>query len=153
MAVSRLGMLLPYRETQLFLAGFLTSCAPGLEQTGLTGSEIPCWDTLSPEQSERPVLSVCWGLAQRNLLHRALTWLCLQLEEITAICAPPTKSKWESSRNRAVKSQKFLMWIIANCYYISFLMEVLPCHLAQLVGGRGQGSISVEFLTCRRPKM
>lgn len=56
--VSRLGMLLPYRETQLFLAGFLISCAPGLEQRGLTGSEIPCWDTLNPQQSERPMFSM-----------------------------------------------------------------------------------------------
>lgn len=91
------------------LAGFPIPCVPGLEQTGLTGSEITCWDTLNPQQSERPVFSMLLSLAQKNLLHRALTWLCLQLEEIMAVCALPTKNKWESSRNRAVKSQKFLM--------------------------------------------
>lgn len=41
-----------------FLAGFPIPCVPGLEQTGLTGSEITCWGTLNPQQSEKPVFSM-----------------------------------------------------------------------------------------------
>lgn len=103
MVISTLGIVLSLQGSSAHWSEFPVSSVPRCEWTGLITSEITCWDTLNSQQIKGLRSSCCGGLAQE-------VWplVCLQLEEILVICGPPAECKWESSRNRAMKSQRFL---------------------------------------------